>query len=262
MQPASIFLGHGSPMTLIEPSPTRDFLAGLPGTLARPEAILCVSAHWEAARPSLTAGTAPATIHDFGGFPEELYRATYPAPGSPALAQRVAGLLGEAGIVAELDPGQGFDHGTWVPLAIAWPEAAIPVVQLSLIAGGSTAGHIAMGRALRPLAQENVLVVASGNLTHNLREAMTWMHRGGQGDSAWAGAFAQAMKSAVLEGDEAALADWESVMPHARRAHPSVEHLLPLHVAFGAGGGTAHLLHDAWEFGSLSMAAFAFDPVH
>lgn len=259
MQPASLFLGHGSPMTLIEPSPTRDFLATLPERLERPDAILMVSAHWEARRPSLTFAAAPETIHDFGGFPDELYRATYPAPGSPELAQRVADLLGEQGLMADLDPARGFDHGAWIPLAIAWPAAKVPVVQLSLMAGKDAADHIALGRILRPLAAENVLVIGSGNLTHNLREAMTWMHRGG-GDAGWAHDFAQAMTRAVLAGDEPALAGWAGAMPHARRAHPSVEHLLPLFVAYGAGGGEARLIHDAWEFGSLSMAAFAFHP--
>ncbi len=259
MQPASLFLGHGSPMTLIEPSPTRDFLAALPDRIDRPHAILVISAHWEAQRPSLTLSPAPETIHDFGGFPPELYRATYPAPGSPELAQRVADLLGEQGMIADLDPERGFDHGTWIPLAIAWPAAKIPVVQLSLMTGKDAAEHIELGRLLRPLAHENVLVVGSGNLTHNLREAMTWMHRGGHGETAWAQDFAGAMTQAVLSGDEAALAGWATVMPHARRAHPTPEHLLPLFVAWGAGGGEARLIHDAWEFGSLSMAAFAFD---
>ncbi len=259
MQPASLFLGHGSPMILIEPSPTRSFLADLSERIDRPDAILMVSAHWQAERPSLTFTARPETIHDFGGFPPELYRATYPAPGSPELAERVADLLGEQGLKADLHPERGFDHGAWIPLALAWPAAKIPVVQLSLIADKDAAAHMALGRFLRPLAGENVLVIGSGNLTHNLREAMAWMQRGA-GDAAWAHDFAHEMTEAVLAGDEKALAEWHSRMPDAARAHPSVEHLLPLFVAFGAGGGKARLMHDAWELGSLSMAAFSFDP--
>ena len=218
------------------------------------------TAHCQASRPSLTASALPRTIHDFGGFPEELYRATYPVPGSPVLARRVADLLGQAGLAADLDPARGLDHGAWIPLAIAWPAARIPVVQLSLMAGKDAAAHLALGRALRPLARDNVLVVGSGNLTHNLREAMGWLQSGGRGDNGWAETFARAMGAAVLAGDEAALADWETAMPHARRAHPSPEHLLPLFVAYGAGGGPATRLHDAMDLGNLSMAAFAFAP--
>ena len=261
MQPASLFLGHGSPMTLFEPSPTRAFLTTLAGRFARPDAILVVSAHWQAARPSITAAAFPATIHDFEGFPAELYRATYPAPGSPALARRVADLLARQGLAADLDHARGLDHGAWIPLGLAWPAAKVPVVQLSLLAGKNASAHMALGRALRPLARENVLVVGSGNLTHNLGEAIAWMRSGGRGDAAWASEFAGAMGQAVLGGDDKALAEWETAMPHARRAHPTSEHLLPLHVAHGAGGGAARLLFDAMEMGSLSMAAYAFDPV-
>lgn len=244
-------------MVLVEPSPTRTFLTGLGAALERPAAILCVSAHWEAPRPMLSAAQAPATIHDFGGFPEALYRMGYPAPGSPALAARAAALLQAAGFEAGLDPDRGLDHGAWIPLRLAWPDADIPVVQLSLVAGADAARHIALGRALRPLADENVLVIGSGNLTHNLAEAMAFMQSGGRRDGAWAEAFAAWMTEAVLAGDEASLAAWASQAPHARRAHPTAEHLLPLHVAFGAGAA-ATLLHDAMELGSLSMAAFAF----
>ena len=257
MNPASLFLGHGSPMILVEPSPTRDFLAGLGASLERPSAILCVSAHWEAPRPMLSAAEAPAILHDFGGFPEALYRMDYPAPGSPALARRVAGLLRGAGFDAGLDEARGLDHGAWIPLRLAWPAADIPVVQLSLVAGADAARHLALGRALRPLGEDNVLVVGSGNLTHNLAEAMAWMQSGGRRDGAWAAEFAAWMTEAVLKGDAARLAAWASQAPHARRAHPSPEHLLPLHVACGAGGA-ATLLHDAMELGSLSMAAFSF----
>jgi len=259
MQPASLFLGHGSPMTLIEPSPSREFLAALPARFARPEAILMVSAHWQAARPTLTAAALPDTIHDFGGFPDELYRATYPAPGSPWLARRVADLLGQGGLAADLDPARGLDHGAWIPLAVAWPAAKIPVVQLSLMAGKDAAAHMALGRALRPLAADKVLIIGSGNLTHNLGEAMAWMQSGGRGEAAWAAEFAAAMNKAVLAGDDSALAEWETTMPHARRAHPTSEHLLPLHVAYGAGGGAASCIHNAMELGSLSMASFAFE---
>ncbi len=252
----SLFVSHGAPTLPFEAaSPARAFLAGLGRQLPRPLAILAVSAHWETARPTLSIAERPATVHDFHGFPRELYALRYPVPGAPALAERAAGLLRAAGLRAELDPGQGLDHGAWVPLLLAYPEADIPVVQLSVQPASDAAAHLALGRALAPLRDEGVLVLGSGGAVHNLGR----IRYGGGPLPAWAQAFEDWLVGAVEAGDAAALAAWLDDAPEARVAQPSDEHFLPLLVALGAGGGApGRVLHRGFEHGSLSMAAFAW----
>lgn len=252
----SLFVSHGAPtLPLDTASPARAFLSGLGRQLPRPEALLVVSAHWETRQPSLSSAARPATIHDFHGFPPALYQLRYPAPGAPALAGRAAGLLKAAGAAPLLDPGRGLDHGAWVPLLLAWPEADVPVVQLSVLAGGDAEAHLALGRALAPLRDEGVLILGSGGAVHNLGA----LSRGGGPAPDWALAFEDWLVGAVEAGDEAALAAWQDDAPTARRAQPSDEHFLPLFVALGAGdGGPGRTLHRGFEHGSLSMAAFAW----
>ncbi|SMF40769.1 4,5-DOPA dioxygenase extradiol [Tistlia consotensis] len=252
----SFFVSHGAPsLPLEQGSPARAFLAGLGAALPRPRAILVVSAHWDTAQPTLSTAARPETIHDFYGFPRELYALGYPAPGAPALAERAAGLLAEAGIAARLDPAQGLDHGAWVPLLLAFPEAEIPVVQLSVQSRRDAASHLALGRALRPLAEEGVLILGSGGAVHNLRRLQIERER----TAGWAQAFEDWLVASVEAGDEAALAGWLDGAPQARLAQPSDEHFLPLFVALGAGdGGPGRTLHRGFEHGSLSMAAFAW----
>lgn len=253
----SLFVSHGAPtLPLDGASPARAFLGGLAARLPRPTAILAVSAHWETPRPALSSAARPETVHDFHGFPRALYALRYPAPGAPALAGRAAALLGAAGWQASLDPRQGLDHGAWVPLLLAYPEADVPVVQLSVLRGGDAGAHLALGRALAPLRQEGVLVLGSGGAVHNLRE----LSRGGGATPGWARDFEDWLVGAVEAGDAAALAAWQDGAPSARRAQPSDEHFLPLFVALGAGGGgPGRTLHRGFEHGSLSMAAFAWD---
>ena len=256
----SLFVSHGAPTLPFEDaSPARAFLAGLGGQIPKPRAILAVSAHWETARPTLSGAERPATVHDFYGFPRELYALRYPAPGAPALAERAAGLLREAGLPAGLDPGQGLDHGAWVPLLLAFPEADIPVAQLSVQPAGGAAAHLALGRALAPLRDEGVLILGSGGAVHNLGRIR---YGGGPlpvSAPAWAQAFEDWLVGAVEAGDAAALAAWLDEAPEARIAQPSDEHFLPLLVALGAGGGApGRVLHRGFEHGSLSMAAFGW----
>ncbi|WP_260580904.1 dioxygenase [Sphingopyxis sp. PET50] len=169
----SLFVSHGSPMMALEPSPARDFLAGLGTRFPRPRAILVVSAHHDAAyqggRATVTASPAPPTIHDFGGFPDELFAMRYPAPGDPGLAERIVGLLGAHGLAVTADPERGLDHGAWVPLSLIYPDADLPVVQLSIASNASPEWHHSLGQALAPLCNEGVLIIGSGSITHNLR---------------------------------------------------------------------------------------------
>lgn len=251
----ALFVSHGSPMLVFEDIPARHFIAGLGRTIERPQAILCISAHWETERPTVSAATAPETIHDFYGFPDELYRLRYPAAGAPALARRVAALLDDAGIGGAVDPSRGLDHGAWNPLLLIYPQADVPVAQLSIQAHLDPAHHAKLGRALQPLRREGVLVLASGGAVHNLRQ----FHVDREQPAPWALSFEAWLADRIAAGDEEALVTYRQHRPDGRLAHPRDEHLLPLFVALGAGGGAAgRPLHRSFAHGSLSMAAFAW----
>lgn len=253
----SVFVSHGAPTLVIDQVPTRQFLVDLGKTLPRPKAVLCVSAHWDTESPRLTYGERPHTMYDFYGFPRALYEMTYDAPGSPELAERVAGLLDTAGMPAQLDRERGFDHGAWVPMKLMHPEADIPLVQLSIQSHRGAAHHLALGKALAPLREEGVLVLASGNATHNLRDVFS--HDMLEAPVAYAKGFEAWLNARVLAGDEKALQNYLSEGPEARRNHPTPDHYLPLLAAMGAGGaGPGRLLHDGWTYGVLSMAAYAW----
>lgn len=256
----SVFVSHGSPTLILEPdSPGRAFLAGLGQRLGRPTAILAVSAHWMTRQPQVSTAERPETIYDFYGFPDALYRMTYPAPGAPALAERVRDLLVKAGFPAGTDPEQGLDHGAWVPLRLMYPDADIPVAQVSILPGQSGAVHLALGRALAPLRREGVLILGSGGAVHNLRQ----FRFGGGTLPPWAADFAGWLDRVAVSGDTGAVAQWEQA-PAALMAHPSDDHFLPFAVAMGAGigdggdGPQGERLHGGFEHGSLGMHAYAF----
>ena len=235
--PSPLFVSHGAPTLAIDPGTTGPLLEQLGREHAGAGPILCVSAHWEAPVATVSTAAQPAIIYDFEGFPRELYRLEYPAPGAPVLATAVLARLTAVGIAARGDPQRGLDHGAWVPLRYLVPAANIPVTQLSLIRGGSTAQHYALGAALAPLLEAGVWLIGSGGVTHNLYEF------GGHAPDAptepWASEFADWMTARAADGDLASLLDYRRRAPHAQRNHPTEEHLMPLFVVLGATGGRA-----------------------
>ena len=256
----TLFLSHGSPMHAVEPGAAGKAWQALGRALPRPRAVLMVSAHWETAVPMLTGNGQPETIHDFGGFPAELYELRYPAPGAPEVATQTVALLKDAGVAAGIDGCRGLDHGAWVPLLWMYPDADMPVVQLSVQPGRGTAHHLRLGRALAPLAADGVLVVGSGHTTHNLRDWMTNPRR--QEPLRYAQAFADWVGERLRTHDAAALIDYRAQAPDAVRAHPSEEHFLPLFVAWGAAGTDADVerVVAGFEAGALAMDSYAFRP--
>ncbi len=201
----------------------------------RAKAILVISAHWEAAHPTVNSGAHPGMLFDYYGFPERTYRLSYPAPGSPDLAARVRTLLGAGEIESEEDAERGYDHGVFVPFLLMYPNADIPVVQLSLQAGLDPAAHLAMGRALEPLRDEGVLIIGSGMSYHNLREFFAADARTVQASEQFDAALTRAVEDADPAAREAQLLAWKQ-MPAALACHPRAEHLLPLMVVAGAAG--------------------------
>lgn len=258
MLPA-LFVSHGSPMLAIEQAEARDFLKRLPDLLPeKPKAILMISAHWERLRPTVNTPPANETIHDFGGFPPALYQLSYPAPPSADLAHRVAELLTTGGLPADMDQRRGLDHGAWVPLMVAWPQADIPVVQLSVQTRLGPEHHYRLGQLLAPLRREGVLVIGSGSFTHDLA---SFPISGGRIDAPepdWVHAFAEWMSSALREHRVDDLLNYRRLAPEAAHNHPTEEHLLPLYVALGAGEDKVEHLHQSTTYGILRMDAFAF----
>jgi 4,5-DOPA dioxygenase extradiol len=256
----TLFLSHGSPMHAVEPGAAGRAWAELARELPRPRAVLIASAHWETSVPLLTGNPAPQTIHDFGGFPDELFRLQYPAPGDPALAAQAVALLKTAGVAAGIDGCRGRDHGAWVPLRWMYPEADVPVVQLAIQPELDAAHHLRVGRALAPLADDSVLIIGSGHTTHNLRD---WMSKPGrQEPMRYAKAFAEWLHDRLMARDVDALVAWREQAPDAARAHPSDEHFLPLFVALGAAAGDAKVERfvEGFEAGALAMDSYRFGP--
>ncbi len=261
MTQPTYFVSHGSPMLALTPSPARAFLQQLGKEIERPRAIVVASPHFPAREPVVVADPHPAMIYDFGGFPDELYRINYPAPGDPELAVEVAGLIRAAGLPSHLVGERGFDHGTWVPLSLMWPAADIPVVQLSIEPEQNAAYHLALGRALAPLREQDVLVVGTGAMTHNFEE----LFRGGMKPidapaADWATTFVDWIADRSREGDVDELVNYETLAPSAARAHPDDDHFLPFFVALGAAGVGAHgeRIHASIEYGALAMDAYRF----
>ncbi len=254
-----VYFSHGGgPLPILgDPSHQAmiDFMRRLPARLHRPDAILVVSAHWEESTATLTGAPNPPMFYDYYGFPEEAYQITYPAPGSPELAERIAGLLQKQGFSSRIDSKRGFDHGLFIPLKMMYPQADIPSLQLSLLRGLNPAAHLALGRALRELMGENILVVGSGFSFHNMN-AFSW-----QGSAApdpanndfqdWlievcTGTFTQPER-------EQYLLEWEKA-PSARYCHPREEHLLPLHVCQAMAGKPAERVFDDKILGKRAVA--------
>lgn len=260
----TLYISHGSPMTGLEPGVAGDFWRALgpawDRAFGRPRAILAVSAHSLTREPVLMGAAEHETVHDFYGFPAELYRVEYPAQGSPELAQRAGELLTQAGLPSHVLPEGGLDHGIWVPLRFMYPEVDIPIVPLAWPPNWSPTRLRELGQALAPLTEEGVMIVGSGGLTHNLR-----LFSGGfsavdapeRPDSA---AFRQWFSQHVADAQWSELDQYRSLAPYAAAMHPTDEHLLPIYVAAGAAGGSPKgvRLHDSVTYGHLGMDTFAF----
>jgi 4,5-DOPA dioxygenase extradiol len=258
MRAPSLFVSHGSPMIAIEDDTWGRALRELGERSPRPKAALVVSGHFEEPVPvRVTASPAPATIHDFYGFPDELYRIRYAAPGDPALARRVAGLLDGAGLAAELDPDRGFDHGAWVPLRFLYPDARVPVVQVSQPAPRSPETMLALGAALAPLREEGVAVIGTGGVVHNLRRIDPAADAAGR-VADWAREFDAWFADRLDAMDVDALADYRRRAPHAALAAPTPEHFDPIFAVLGAArpDERASTIHEGFRYGSISMRSF------
>ncbi|MCC6609909.1 MAG: 4,5-DOPA dioxygenase extradiol [Burkholderiales bacterium] len=250
-----VFFGHGSPMNVLEDNRYTRAWREIGRALPRPRAVLCVSAHWYTRGTGVTAAQAPKTIHDFYGFPRELYALRYPAPGDPVLAARVRDLLAPTEVA--LDHEWGLDHGAWAVLRSAYPDADVPAVQLSIDGTQPASFHYALGRRLAPLRDEGVLLAGSGNVVHNL-SLMARSTDAARYD--WAVRFNDFVRDALARGDHRALVRWEDAGEDARRAIPTPEHYLPLVYCLGAlePGEPVRIAVDGIDLGSISMLSAVF----
>lgn len=257
----TLFVSHGAPTFAIHPGVAGAQLAALGTRLDRPRAIVVISPHWMTrGAVQITGARRPETIHDFGGFDPSLYDIHYPVVGNPELADRIAALLGKAGWPATVNPSRGLDHGAWVPLLHLYPNAEIPVLQVSMNDDLDEREAYALGNALAPLSNEGVLVIGSGSLTHNLYEFQLSTNT----EAVYAREFTEWVRGAVQKGDVTRLINTLQLAPHAQRAHPTSEHFLPLLVALGAShrskgvtvldGGIVHgvLAMESYLFGSTA----------
>jgi 4,5-DOPA dioxygenase extradiol len=253
----SVFISHGSPMHALQAGAAGVAWGALGKRLGKPQAILIASAHWDTNVPMVTGAARPETIHDFSGFPEPLYRIRYTAPGAPKVAARAQALLKEAGFTAAIDGVRGLDHGAWAPLLYMYPQADVPVVQISLQSALGTRHHLQLGRALRTLEEQNVLVIGSGHMTHNLRD---WMRGAGE-PQPYAQDFAEWVRERLEARDLESLADYRARSPHGARAHPTDEHFLPLFFALGAARDDyrPERIFTGIDAGVLSMDAYVFN---
>lgn len=250
-----LFVSHGAPTFALEPGLLGPQLNTLGTELGDIKAILVVSPHWQTRGIAVSASAAPETIHDFGGFPAPLYDLQYPATGAPEVAQQAAKLLADAGFTTAISANRGLDHGAWVPLYHLLPKAQVPVFQVSMPYDLTAAQAVEMGKALAPLREQGVLILASGSMTHNLREFRQHTQA-----APYVQEFANWMRVAVKANALQSVVKYRSEAPHAERAHPSEEHFLPLLIAMGAqqAGDTPRLLDGGIEHGVLSMDSYVW----
>ena len=253
----AVFLSHGAPTLAVEDGSDTRAWAELATQLPRPESILVISAHWDTDEPMASTVERPETIHDFFGFPRELYEQRYPAPGAPDLARRVARHITDAGLRCAIDPARGLDHGAWVALKWMYPAADIPVTQLSVQSHRGTRHHHEIGRAIAALRSEGTLILGSGGIVHNLRD-LEWHLRGTRQASDWARNFNDWIAARVKGGLVDELLDYRRLAPQAERSHPTEEHFDPFFVALGAGGLPARRLELGFDLGSLGMDGYVF----
>jgi 4,5-DOPA dioxygenase extradiol len=255
----TLFISHGGPNIVTSDTPARHYLEGLATLVAKPSAIVIVSAHFETDGVSVVTDPHPEMIYDFRGFAPELYEMVYPSPGDAPLAETVLGLLDQAGLAPTRMPSRGYDHGAWTPLKLAFPAADIPIVQVSIDPSRDAQWHYAIGQALAPLRDRNVLMIGSGHITHNLRAYFSVMRAGIAPDPLLAGqvtAFTDWFAEKLEVGDTAALLDWKRQAPFPIENHPTDEHLMPIFFAYGAAGEGAR---GARTHASVDNGFFAND---
>jgi 4,5-DOPA dioxygenase extradiol len=253
-----IFFSHGGgPMPILgDPGHQAmiDFMRQLPARIRKPKAILVISAHWEESAATLMGAEHPALFYDYYGFPEQAYNITYPAPGSPEYAQRIAGLLKQNHIPTRIDLERGFDHGLFIPLKMMYPLAEIPALQLSLVRGLNPSVHLALGKALGELASENLLVIGSGSSFHNLRRVFQQPSATDPANDAFQDWLIETCTGSLSSSErEQRLLHWEGA-PSARYCHPREEHLMPLHVCYGMADKPAQVIFDDQIFGKRNLA--------
>jgi 4,5-DOPA dioxygenase extradiol len=258
MKIPAVFLSHGAPTLAVEDGSDTKAWAELAAKLPQPDSILVISAHWDTEQPAVSAAPWPETIHDFFGFPRELYEQRYPAPGAPALAKEVARRIELGGMACDVDNERGLDHGAWVPLKWMYPEAEIPVAQLSVQSHLGPRHHYELGRTLRAFRNEGTLVLASGGIVHNLRD-LEWHMRGTRQATDWARNFNDWIAARVQGGHVDELIAYRGLAPQAERSHPTEEHFDPFFVGLGAGGLPATRLNLGFDLGSLGMDGYVFE---
>jgi 4,5-DOPA dioxygenase extradiol len=254
----TVFLSHGSPMMALADCATTQFFKTLGAELPRPRAILMVSAHWDTMQTAASISARPETIHDFYGFPAPLYELRYPAPGAPDVAQRAAQLIDNAGLGPTALGERGLDHGAWTPLRFMYPAHDIPVTQLAVQSPLGAKHHYAIGCALAPLADEGVMIIGSGGISHNLRE---WRSVPPGAPPAWLTEFVAWVRNAIETRGHDALVDYVKQAPHAARNHPTDEHFLPLFVTLGAAGANTRIVRElkGETDRALSLDSYVFE---
>ncbi len=255
-----LFVPHGAPTFALRPGAAGAALVAKAATLALPRAIVIVSAHWDTAVPTVGFAEKLETIHDFWGFPEALYAIRYPATGCPEASREVVAAIAAAGLPVASDATRGLDHGAWVPLRLMFPDAEVPVIPLSVQSRGGAGQAYRLGQALAPLAARGFLIIGSGSITHNLGDYQAAWQNGGQ-TPAYVREFADWLAAQTTAGNLPALLDYRRQAPAGAQAHPSEEHLLPFHVALGAGGENARTtrFHAGIDDYVIAMDAYAFE---
>lgn len=259
----SLFISHGGPNVVLDDTPARDYLKTLAQQLPQPKAIVIVSAHFETDGVSVVADPNPEMIYDFRGFPQELYEMVYPAPGEPALADRVFRMLAAAGLEPTKLEKRGYDHGTWTPLSLIYPDAQIPIVQVSVDPNRDAAWHYALGKALAPLREEGILLIGSGHITHNLRALFPVMRGTAQPDATsidQVNSFVSWFADRFAEGDRDAILNWREKAPFVAQNHPTDEHLMPIFFAYGAAGDAPRIerAHASRQYGFFAWDSYLF----
>jgi len=255
----TLFISHGAPTLAMEPGETGRMLSELGTSLPRPTSILVISAHWDTKAAQVSFAEKPETIHDFGGFPPEMYKMQYPANGAPGLAKQVINVLEQANIPITTSSDRGLDHGAWVPLMLLYPQADIPVTQLSIQSHLGPAEHYQLGQAISPLQDDGVMILCSGAVTHNLSDFFSMNREALSLD--YVPQFANWIANKIEHNDTDALLDYRKIAPGGVRAHPHEDHLSPLFVALGAAKDRENVRRYAPEttFGILAMDTYVWD---